>query len=61
MGKRKLRAKHKNLKKRIKHNAKKLKELTVQELFLNPALLYSPEFKALPLEKQFQLTSQLKQ
>ena len=66
MGKRKIRAKRKNLKKTVKHNVKKIKEknsttFTVQDLALNPALLYSPQFKALPMEKQFQLTSQLKQ
>ena len=66
MGKRKIRAKRKNLKKIVKQNVKKIKEknsttFTVQDLALNPALLYSPQFKALPMEKQFQLTSQLKQ
>lgn len=55
------RGKKKNLKKRVQKKAQKLKELTAQDLFMNPALLYSPEFKALPMEKQFQLTSQLKQ
>ena len=58
MGKRKSK---RNLKKKVQHKAKKLKELTPEELLLNPALLQSPQFKALPLERQFQLTSQLKQ
>lgn len=67
MGKRKIKAKRKDLKKIVKHNVKKIKktskvpEITVQDLALNPALVYSPQFKALPIEKQFQLTSQLKQ
>ena len=59
MGKHK--GKKKNLKKRVHKRAQKLKGLTAQDLLMNPALLQSPQFKALPLEKQFQLTSQLKQ
>ena len=58
-------AKHKSkkkvIKKRVQKRAAKLKELTAQDLLMNPELLHSPQFKALPLEKQFQLTSQLKQ
>ena len=61
MGKRKIKAKRRNLKKRVHRNVQKVKGLTAEDLFMNPALLYSPQFKALPLEKQFQLTSQLKQ
>lgn len=48
-------------KKRVQKRAQKLKELTAEDLLMNPALLQSPQFKALPLEKQFQLTTQLKQ
>lgn len=48
-------------KKRVQRRVQKLKELTAEELLLHPELLQSPQFKALPLEKQFQLTSQLKQ
>ena len=51
----------KNLKKRVKHNAKKLKELTAEDLLMNPGLLQSPQFLQLPMEKQFQLIAQLKQ
>lgn len=51
----------KNLKKRVHKKVQKLKELTAQDLLMNPTLLQSPQFKALPIEKQFQLTSQLKQ
>ena len=56
-------AKHKGSKKKhsVKKRAQKLKELTAEDLFANPSLLQSPQFRALPLEKQFQLTSQLKQ
>ena len=54
-------AKKKNLKKRVHRKVQKLKEITAEDLLMNPALLYSPQFKALPLEKQFQLTTQLKQ
>ena len=54
-------AKKKNLKKRVHRKVQKIKELTAQDLLLQPELLQSPQFKALPLEKQFQLTSQLKQ
>ena len=58
-------AKHKSKKKinrkRVQKRAAKLKEMTAQDLLMNPELLQSPQFKALPLEKQFQLTSQLKQ
>ena len=54
-------SKKRNLRKKVKAKAKKLKEITAEEILMNPALLQSPEFKALPLEKQFQLTSQVKQ
>ena len=55
--------KHKGSKKKrsVKKRVQKIKELTAEDLLLNPALLQSPQFKALPLERQFQLTSQLKQ
>ena len=46
-------------KRHVKRRAKKLLEITAHDLLLNPALLYSPQFKALPLERQFQLTSRL--
>ena len=59
MGKHK--GKKKNLKKRVQKKVQKLKELTAEDLLLHPELLQSPQFKALPLEKQFQLTAQLKQ
>ena len=54
------RARKKNIKKRVKHNAKKIQGLTAKDLLLNPSLIHSPAFKALPMEKQFQLTTQLK-
>ena len=57
MGKHTKKSKKKHI---VKKRVQKMKELTAQDLYMNPALLYSPEFKALPLEKQFQLTSQLK-
>ena len=51
----------KNLKKRVKKNVRRLKELTAEDLLMNPALLQSPQFQQLPMEKQFQLISQMKQ
>ena len=54
-------SKKKSIKKRVQKRAAKLKEITAQDLLMNPELLQSPQFKALPMEKQFQLTSQLKQ
>ena len=61
MGKHKGKKKNKNLKKHVKKRVQKLKEITAQDLLLHPELLQSPQFKALPLDKQFQLTSELKQ
>ena len=49
------------IRKRVKKNAKKLKELTAQDILLNPALVESPQFKQLPPEKQILLMSQVKQ
>lgn len=53
--------KKRNIKKRVKKNVQKIKEITTEDLILNPALMYSPQFKALPLDKQFQLLGQVKQ
>ena len=49
------------IRKRVRHNAKKIKELTAEEILLNPALVESPQFKQLPTEKQIQLMTQVKQ
>ena len=49
------------IRKRVRHNAKKIKELTAEEILLNPALVESPQFKQLPTEKQIQLMAQVKQ
>ena len=54
-------AKKRNLKKRVHRKVQKMKELTAEDLLINPALLQSPQFKALPLEKQIQLVTQMKQ
>jgi len=48
-------------KKRVQRRVQKMKELTAEDLLMNPVLLQSPQFRALPLEKQFQLVAQLKQ
>ena len=62
MPKRKFQRKIQNKRKHtVKRNATKIKGLKVEDLIMNPALLQSPQFKALPIEKQFQLTTQLKQ
>ena len=45
----------------VRKNVQKLKEITVQDIILNPAILHSPQFKALPIEKQYQLIEQVKQ
>ena len=34
--------------------------LTLQDLLFNPALFHSPQFKRLPLKRQFQLTTAYK-
>ena len=49
------------IRKRVRHNAKKIKELTAEEILLNPALVESPQFKQLPTEKQIQLMTQVRQ
>jgi len=58
-------AKHKskkrNIKKRVKKNVQKIKEITAEDILQNPALIYSPQFKALPLDRQLQLLAQVKQ
>ena len=51
----------KNIRKRVKRNARKIKELTAEDILLNPALVESPQFKTLPIEKQIMLMNQVKQ
>ena len=41
-------------------NKKKPSGLTAMDLYINPSLLYSKQFKQLPKEIQFQLTTALK-
>ena len=53
--------KGKRSKKRVQRRARKLRELTAEDLLQNPALLQSPQFQALPLEKQYQLINQMRQ
>lgn len=53
--------KKRNLKKKVKRNIQKIKEITAEDILLNPALVYSPQFKQLPIEKQIMLMNQVKQ
>ena len=53
--------KNQKRKRTVKKNADKLKEITARDILLNPALVHSPQFKALPIEKQIQLMAQVKQ
>ena len=55
------RTKKRNMRKRIKKNVQKIKEITAEDILRNPILVESPQFKALPLERQFQLMAQVKQ
>ncbi|WP_405289851.1 hypothetical protein [Methanobrevibacter sp.] len=48
-------------KKRVQRRVQKMKDLTPEDLLLHPELLQSPQFRALPLEKQFQLMTAYKQ
>ena len=41
----------KNAKKRVQHNVKKLKEITAKDLLMDPSLIHSPQFKALPMSQ----------
>lgn len=45
----------------VKRNAKKIKEITVQDILMNPDILNSTAFKSLPVEKQNQLIQEAKQ
>ena len=53
--------KKRNIRKRVRRNAQKIKEIKAEDIIMNPSIVYSPQFQQLPKEKQFMLMTQVKQ